>query len=480
MCLFPVAAAAQFMPDQIWLHGRSGLPQNDYGNAVLRFENNLLFIQEEDLRMNFESTMAAATDSTGRLLFYTNGCYIANADKDTMLNGEGINPGEMHLRTCSNTGYCAPMGAMILALPEHPHLYYLFHMGIRYDAAYSVQYGPFYYSVIDMSLDGGKGAVISKNNIIADGNFEPFTAVRHGNGRDWWLVFPEYGSSRYFKILFSPQGIQNYPVQEMDKVMACRSVGMSCFSPNGIRYARQQNCGVVVMDFERCNGSFSHEKFIPLPPNAFGGGGVAFTKNGERLFVTTQLSLQAADLSESSPQFDTIVTTSEIAGASLHLMQRGPDSKIYISNLGRAKYYHAVTNPENAAIGFQRRWYDLAAYTVRTLPNYPNFRLYDLQGGPCDTLGINGPISRIYLPDAYPAVEIRPNPAQDVLRLYSVSGMETLRIFDTSGKAVFCPYYGDGEELILQISHLPRGMYFVAVGFGDRIWTGKFLIDGGQ
>jgi hypothetical protein len=67
-------------------------------------------------------------------------------------------------------------------------------MGVRYNPEKKLTYGPFYYSIIDMEMDGGNGAVLSSNNILSDGHLEPFTAVRHGNGRDWWLVFPEYGT----------------------------------------------------------------------------------------------------------------------------------------------------------------------------------------------------------------------------------------------------------------------------------------------
>jgi hypothetical protein len=34
-------------------------------------------------------------DSLGNILFYTNGCYVANVQGDTMANGAGLNPGEM-------------------------------------------------------------------------------------------------------------------------------------------------------------------------------------------------------------------------------------------------------------------------------------------------------------------------------------------------------------------------------------------------
>ena len=57
--------------------------------------------------MNFESTMAVMPDTLGNILFYTNGCHIANALGDTMPNGAGINPGEMYDWTCPTSGYAS-------------------------------------------------------------------------------------------------------------------------------------------------------------------------------------------------------------------------------------------------------------------------------------------------------------------------------------------------------------------------------------
>jgi hypothetical protein len=41
---------------------------------------------------------------------------------------------------------------------------------------------------------------------------EQITAVRHGNGRDWWIVLPHsihgaFGSNKYYKFLFDSVGI---------------------------------------------------------------------------------------------------------------------------------------------------------------------------------------------------------------------------------------------------------------------------------
>ena len=127
LLLLPGLLKGQVLPDQVWVLGAHETPiQPGYGNVILRFQDNQVLTEPADLRMNFESTVAVMPDSLGNILFYTNGCYIANALGDTMANGAGLNPGEMADWTCPTSGYAAPLGAMALQLPGNSHLYFLF------------------------------------------------------------------------------------------------------------------------------------------------------------------------------------------------------------------------------------------------------------------------------------------------------------------------------------------------------------------
>lgn len=472
----PIYLIAQVLPDQIWLYGTNEFSgQLGYGNALLKFENGEVSSFEKNLYMNFESTMAVMPDSLGSVLFYTNGCYIANAAGDTMLNGIDINPGEMHDWTCPTSGYTSPLGAMILQMPGHANLYYLFHMGVKYGPERRLSYGPFYYTIIDMNLAGGKGAVISKNNIVSNGNLEPFVAVRHGNGRDWWLIFPGYGTNKYHKLLFSESGLKDLGEQEIGQNMSCRYIGSSAFSPNGIRYVRQHSCSVEVMDFDRCSGQFSNERNLPLSSNVFGGGGVAFSNNGNRLFVSTQLSIQSADLTQPFPVLDTIVGTNEVIGSSLHLMQYAPDGKIYLSNLGRGKFYHTINHPDDSGIDFKQRGLSLSNFSVRTLPNYPNYRLYDVPGSSCDTLGINAPTVDTKSIDDNSLI-VWPNPVKDVLYIQSKEQTEIIYIFDSSGRMIYgLSAQKFGDRIVINVQNLPSGLYYFLFQTTGGVRAGKFV-----
>jgi hypothetical protein len=133
------------------------------------------------------------------------------------------------------------------------------------------------------------------------------------------------------------------------------------------------------MDFDRCSGAFSNARFIGMPFRAILGGGIAFSGDGNKLLVNTQLSIQEADLTLPNPVLDTIVPSLDIAGASLLLMQYAPNGKIDEQS-GRTKAYHVINTPDDPDIGFEQRGLSLPVYAIRSLPNYPNYRLYDLPG----------------------------------------------------------------------------------------------------
>jgi hypothetical protein len=47
-----------------------------------------------------------------------------------------------------------------------------------------------YYSIIDMNLNGGNGGITTAKNVFLKDSLWTgnINAVRHGNGRDWWLI----------------------------------------------------------------------------------------------------------------------------------------------------------------------------------------------------------------------------------------------------------------------------------------------------
>ena len=77
---------------------------------------------------------------------------------------------------------------VIVPNPGNSNQFYLFTCEIIPSAEQG-----FYWNLIDLSYNGGLGKVIQKNVQLQ--NFpvnDGLAAVKHGNGRDWWVVHKRY------------------------------------------------------------------------------------------------------------------------------------------------------------------------------------------------------------------------------------------------------------------------------------------------
>ncbi|MBK9639178.1 MAG: hypothetical protein IPO63_15800 [Bacteroidetes bacterium] len=79
---------------------------------------------------------------------------------------------------------------VIVPDPGNINRFYIFCAGIAQPVV------GLYYSIVDLSFNGGLGKVVQKNvqlrnDTICDG----VTAVRHGNGRDWWVIARSWKST---------------------------------------------------------------------------------------------------------------------------------------------------------------------------------------------------------------------------------------------------------------------------------------------
>ena len=489
-CLMAFAYAASLRaqahyPDEWWPVGIKEYPDNpEYGNAWLHFQNGTPSVQPANLNMNFEAAVAVASDTLGNLLFYSNGCELRGADGQLLENGEGLNPGSLHDWVCEKVGYTAPRSMTALPMPGHPSKWVLLHLGGNYDPSRKMVYGPLYLTEIDMAATGGQGAVMDKNAVIAGGDLEPFAIVRHGNGRDWWIVIPEYGTNRYQVRLLSPQGLSDASVQAIGPAIGCRRVGASTFSPDGSKYARTNSCQAVAMDFDRCAGVFSNPVPLQRDPGMLGGGGLAFSPDNRWLYATTDLCIFRADLTEPSPFLDSLYKrpyayvdeppiSEYVYGTSLTYMQAAPDGRLYIAARHRERYYPRFSiQGENYA--FEPEGFKLPVPTVRTMPHFPSFRLFDLQGSLCDTLGINGSVNTVGPQSDSFTVRFSPNPFEDHLSL-SCTENGLLRVFGLDGRKVISLRLYTGENRI-NTTGLEDGIYVWQVFSESRsIQVGKLV-----
>lgn len=471
--------------DNVWMYGAaSTLPIVKV--TKIDFSNGAPEYVPTEFSGRFSLSTCSMSDSSGQLLFYTNGCELFDASGKTMTNGDTINgPVNNYWEdVCSEpaTGYNGTHGAFALPTPNLKGKYYLFH--VRVDLFKSIT--GFLTTQVDMNTPDGLGRATSKNvPLLPEGAYEFSAAVRHGNGRDWWVVVisKQGAEQRLIRFLLTPSGLEG-PFEQTGVVGMTDSNfhggwQLLQFTPDGKKMIQYNiSYGFIVYDFDRCTGLISN----PVPVlfkddfQVWQGLDCEVSPSGKLFYIIAkdsrqviQYDLEAPDIATSG---DTVANydgykyngnpTAFIA------MQRGPDGKIYIAAC--CTFMHIIHQPDlrGPACMVEQRAIQLPTWNYYSLPYFPNYRLYDLSDSPCDTLSINGPVSAAHEPKlGDDGIHLAPNPASDYLSLesaYAPAQPLRLRFYDAQGRLVREQAYPHGvRSYTMDVSGLGAGCYFVEV-----------------
>ena len=426
-------------------------------------------------------------DNNGNLLFYSNTwMYIArtivwNALNDTMTNSYPMGGGVYN-------------ELQIIPFPDGQNKYYLFYKNVTGGL------DGIFYAIIDMNTvwgTPGLGEVIIKGQQINTNRIaDCMQAVKHGNGRDWWLVTKMSSANlthinRFIEYLITPSGISgpfyfdfggafDQDFQKIifnttcSKIMNINTVGYMC-----------------EYDFDRCSGVINNPHVIypeitTFPYNRVFWEG-AYSPNDSVFYATTntvsgvnysyllQYDLTAFDIPASCDTLDS--ATVPIGTGAVRL---APDDKIYFSraykSLTANSYPYAdsmynyinmnlsvINEPNNlgAACNYQPFSFYLGGKrTYLGLPNNPDYDLGALTGSVCDTL-------TNLTPDPSPlgegSIKVFPNPAKEKVRFeYSepVSENSQIEVYDNLGVMVKKIILTKGSiSTTFSINDLPPGVY---------------------
>ena len=184
---------------------------------------------------------ASISDTAGNLLFYVDpiGGTMPN---DSNMNIYNRNHQIMQNGTDIDCGWSGRQNSIIVPLPESDNIYYLFTLTditAQMDYLGYVDSMGFKYSIIDMDLDGGLGAVTQKNipiyiASVGDTLSEILTAVHHANCKDVWIMIHRFNADEYLAYKLTENGLDTLPVvsQIGSHAIDCIGWGMK-FSPNG-------------------------------------------------------------------------------------------------------------------------------------------------------------------------------------------------------------------------------------------------------
>lgn len=400
-----------FKRDYIWIFGYFNTASY-FGRAILNYNNDSLTITSNPLGLNLFLTNSSISDCNGNLLFYTNGMYVADCTHQVMPHGDSINPGYWFNNFV--TGYIMPQGALILPKPGSTSEYFIFHEKYLLGSGEWIAYpSGLYYTKVIMNLNNGLGDVDpeKKNICFISDTVENglITAVRHANGRDWWILIPKLMYNCYYTILLTPQGLTNVGLQCIGNAHPSFSLGQAAFSPDGSKYVRYGDTMTTavpnhfdIFSFDRCSGILSDHKSLSRS-DANGISGISISPNSRYLYYSNNFHVFQYDLFSSNIDSSEIMVATwdgtvdpvnNLQPALFEMMQMGPNGKIYIS-AGNTPYLHVIESPDNEGIAcnVQQHLIQMPYFNDNSIPNFPNFRLGPLEGSICDSLGIRGRVT---------------------------------------------------------------------------------------
>ena len=377
------------------------------------------------------------SDKDGKLQAYSNGQVIINADNEPI--ADTINYGnqpswfcnEWEINNYGNANMAIPVGLLgwqrAIILPVGDQYYAIYN---SWDYCTN-SYFRLAYSSFIISNEYPDGKLLQRDvevniGLVNDTLGTTIYSVKHGNGRDWWLITFNRAQTILLTYLVDISGIHLVSQQPTFTERKSRAgIGQITISPNGkmlswyFAYLLGQDAsGFCVADFDRCDGTIRNirSKILTTPDLA---GGVSFSSDSRYLYVCNAISILQYDMSAT----DIIGSQTEVAQydgykyyfpydtidpigfrVNFFLMKLGPDGKIYVfPNSANNRMISVINNPIEKGISCDVRQHSVLLNTgfTRTVPNMPEYRTGPLDGSACDTLGIdNHPVAKYrYDPD---------------------------------------------------------------------------------
>ncbi|KAF2335428.1 T9SS type B sorting domain-containing protein [Flavobacterium ginsenosidimutans] len=368
-------------------------------NAGLKFHNDGSVTSLNDGKLVTNEGCASIADSSGNLLFYTDGRTVWDKNHIIMPNGDYW-AGTGLLGDPSSTN-----SAIIVPKPGNSKIYYIFTLdephhenATVYPAAFSGNYfdedsgktpdnddglnNGLNYSIVDLSKIGNNGSIgdiVSRNNplITYDTNpngeeikykcSEKITSVREASGNGFWVItqFTDY----FYSFRVTSSGIASNPVKSAVlpsvPTFGYRRNAIGCFkaSPDGKKLAAAYDQidtpttpydnykgSVYIYDFDNLSGKVSNPKLVVKDVRAYG---VEFSNNSNVLYA----SFDTYETSQSMGQFDLLsndIQSSKVllfhAPYGIGALQLAPNGKIYYSSYFPSSL-GVINNPNVVGLG---------------------------------------------------------------------------------------------------------------------------------
>ena len=459
--------------------------------AKIVFDSTNYVLTQENRLMSFEGTEATISDKNGNFLMSSNGVWISDATGNVMMNGDSLNP-SWDVNT-SPHGLLWINGNIILPFPSDSNKYILIHHALFSDISTYSYWGGVHKSVIDITANGGLGAVIEKNDtLIYDEISSGITACRHANGRDWWVIAQKDSSDVVYKILLTPNGVDTIMTQHLGYTQFFQGNGAQItFSQDGKKFIQANYhfvagnlhpSYVFIANFDRCTGVFSNTQTVQLTQDSYLWG-LAFSPSGKYAYACQSGYVFQIDVNTLA--VDTVATYDGFCYpnppwcTTFWAMYLAANGKIYITSGNGVQHIHEMNYPDSAGVAcdIQQHAINLGAWSFRAVPNHPNYYLgcdTTQTTCPCLITGINDVKQHDF------KFSISPNPSNGsfkIIYLLPQNKSGTLQIFDINGKQVYKQNLPPWSTMqYISLPKLANGVYLVKLISGDSSVNKKLVV----
>ncbi|WP_445957893.1 T9SS type B sorting domain-containing protein [Yeosuana sp.] len=340
-------------------------------NAGIRFNADGTITSLSNGQLSTEEGCTSISDNNGDLLFYTDGRFVYDRNNNIMPNGSNLYGDKSSTQS-----------AIIIPNPGNLNIYYVFTVDTSIGQA-DPDYG-FNYSIVDISLNGGLGDVVSKNlPLLSDSSEKISAVVKDCQTKSIWVItfasqdgLPKDPSSfnTFYAYEVTALGINTTPVKSTFNINISDGRGYLKFSPDGTKLVcANATSGLYLYDFDTSSGTVSNQKEITInfspsaskPQSAYG---VEFSQNNNVLYVSAYYNSNQQDFDDASAQYGSLlqydlsapnISSSEMVIDKRQMyrggLQLGPDGKIYramsITYNNGSPFLSVINSPNVIGIG---------------------------------------------------------------------------------------------------------------------------------
>lgn len=338
----------------------SGKENNNWvsaeGNSLSFGGGQGLVIEAEGLSGLSDGARTAISNGDGNLLFYSYGTQLKNRHHAAMTNGS--------FNYTNNLMAVPQPSKFINGINQNHGKIFIFHQEGLWTDGVIFYNGALRYSIVDMNLAGGLGAVVAnaKNIMISPSFTRGLAIVPHSNGHDFWVITHTLSGNNFLVYLLTENGLSETPVAgnqigvfwPMPTMGNDNDVYTLCASSDGSRIAVKGSSQLFIYNFDNQNGLLSaspgSQSIVASDAMAFFDSSSLFSLHGKYLYFfgyCDSLQGQQAGFSRLNlsnfliEDIGTISAVDWVADIAL-----GPDGRIYAS-LSPGNLY-VINNPEES------------------------------------------------------------------------------------------------------------------------------------